>query len=53
MNRVGSSEDKTHKELYEIFVHHDYLSEVDMKEDFIDTLNKQNESTMEVSKDEL
>ena len=38
MNRVGSSEDKTLRECYELFVRYDYLSEVNMKEDFVDTL---------------
>ena len=38
MNRDGSSEDKTHRERDELFVHYDYLSEVDMEEDFVDSL---------------
>ena len=34
-NQVDSLEDKTHRELCELFVHHDYLSEVDMEEGFV------------------
>ena len=38
MNRVESSENKIHREHYELFVHYDYLFQVDMEEDFVDTL---------------